>query len=246
MLSRPLTDENNGLGEAWTPIVASCDVVIEVNLPPGTDRRDLQLNLGGVQVGYRGLHTAHDLSATIKSGSCNVDVVCGADDGDQHAPIDDWRAEIPSVAIFSYGGFLKCSGSMLNNVLGDQTPFFLTARHCDVVASNAASVVTYWKYETTTCQGTPDGEFNNFLTGSVHLIENEATDMTLVRMNEAVPPEWIGDILSFAGWDRSGSDATSATAIHHPSTDEKRIRYENPASNATIAPHTVRMRLIKS
>ena len=37
----------------------------------------------------------------------------------------------------------------------------------------------------------------------------------------------------WAGWDHSGADATNATAIHHPNTDEKRISFEYHPTTVT-------------
>ena len=218
-------DHNTASGQLWTPIVSSCDVLLEVNLPNAKDVPVLKLELTSVNVGYRGFGSG----AGAQSGSCNVDVVCSASDGSEYAPIDAWRDEIPSVAVISTGGSTFCTGSMLNNANNDRTPYFLTAKHCSINAGNAASLVTYWKYETTTCQGPTNGQLNYFLTGgATHLVSNLASDMTLVRLETTVPDAWFQDgIVSFAGWDRRGLEATQAIAIHHPSTDEKRISFEN-------------------
>lgn len=238
-ISRPFTSSNNGLGELWTPIIPSCNAVVEADIPPGVDVDELDLELTSVNVGYRGFGTVPEnerpgLGSKRRelSGSCNVDVVCSEPDGDtcdgnnDCSLIDGWRKEIPSVAVYHTGGSLFCTGSMIRSSAEDDfTPYFLTAAHCGLDADNAASLVTYWNYETSTCGGTPDGQLNYFMTGADHLVSYSASDVTLLKLHEPIDVQWLIDgIISLAGWDRRDIDATSAVAIHHPSCDEKRIR----------------------
>lgn len=232
-ISRPFTSlDNNEGGELWTPVIESCDVTLEVNLPEKVSADDMKLSLCSANVGYRGFGTRpeseHGKPSTRHrelSGSCNVDVVCDADDG------NDWSGEISSVAAISTGGSLFCSGSMVNNVLNDQRPLFLTAYHCGIRSNNAASLVTYWNFETSTCGGSPDGTLDQFTTGATLLAGASASDFTLVELNAS--PKFLEYEVTYAGWDRSGVDATTAIAIHHPSVDEKRISFEYDSTTRT-------------
>jgi hypothetical protein len=54
--------------------------------------------------------------------------------------------------------------------------------------------------------------------------------MTLLEMDSPV----AASVNAFwSGWDRSGANASSAVAIHHPQGDEKRISFENQATTIT-------------
>lgn len=215
---RPFTAADNAAhGELWTPIVPGDELVIEV-VVPGKARPDLALELSSINVGYRDFG---DTSAT-RSGSCNVDVVCPAG--------DEWRGEIPSVAAISTGGSIFCTGFMVNNTARDQTPYFMTANHCGITSGNAASLVTYWNFETTSCDGTPNGSLDDFQTGAFWRASYSPSDFTLVELDEAPDPAFL---VTFAGWDRSGDDAQQAIAIHHPSGDEKRISFEYDPTTTT-------------
>ena len=207
--------DNKHHRQLWTPIVMGSVLDLEVNLPPGTPTNDLALELSAINSGFRGFTSA----ATQKSGSCNVDVVCPAG--------DDWRDEISSVAVYGQNGSIFCTGTLINNALNDRKPYFLTADHCGVGNSNAAqSVVAYWNYETSTCNGTPNGMLNQFTTGASFIATSPATDFTLLLLDESPQEAWN---IYYAGWDRSGSAMDGAVAIHHPSVDEKRISFENDA-----------------
>jgi hypothetical protein len=216
---RPFTAADNEThGELWTPPVPGDKLVVEVVIPAAA-RDALELELTSVNLGYRGFSK---FDGGDKSGSCNVDVVCPEG--------DDWRDEIASVGVISTGGSTFCTGFMVNNTAEDGDPLFMTADHCGIGPGNAASLVVFWNYETSVCGGTPDGVLSDFQTGSFHLRSYGGSDVTLVRLDDMPNPEWE---VSYAGWDNSGAEATTAIAIHHPSTDEKRISFEFQPTTTT-------------
>ena len=215
---RPFTPaDNEEHGELWTPIIPVDEVVIEVTIPTAV-RDELRLELTSINVGYRGFGKV----GGDKSGTCNVDVVCPEGDA--------WWDEIPSVAVISTGGSLFCTGFMVNNTAEDETPYFMTAYHCGVRSYNASSLVAYWNYETSSCGGTPDGSLSDWQSGSYFRAEYSDSDFTLVELDEDPDPSWD---ITYAGWDRTGADASTAVAIHHPSCDEKRISFEHDSTTTT-------------
>ena len=208
---RPFTSRDNAShNELWTPPTVGNDVILELVLPVKAVEQ-LELHLGAINIGYRGFGEVFD----GRSGACNVDVVCPEGDG--------WRAEIASVAVISTGGSRFCTGFMVNNTANDETPYFMTANHCGINSGNAASLVTFWNYETSECEGTPDGQLTDFQSGSFFRASRSASDFTLVELDEAPDPSWE---VSFAGWDVTGVVTPGAIAIHHPDVDEKRISFE--------------------
>jgi hypothetical protein len=215
---RPFTSQdNNESREIWTPVEISDDVIIELTVPR-LEASQVEVELGVVGQGFRTF-----AQKTEKAGSCNVDVSCSEGDG--------WRDEINAVAVISTGGSTFCTGFMVNNTAEDRTPFFMTANHCRISASNAASLVTYWNYQTSQCGGARNGQLNQFNTGSQFMASSARSDFALVKLNKKPDAAWG---VTYAGWDRSGIDATSAVAIHHPSTDEKSISFENDPTTTTL------------
>lgn len=224
---RPFTSADNEThGELWTPVVATDELVVEVVIP----RRvvdELQLKLVQIGYGYRGFKST---PPSPSSGSCNYDVICPEG--------DNWRLDIPSVGVISLGGGTFCTGYMVNNARTDLAPYFMTAFHCGVNSGNASSLVVYWNYDNTTCRvpgstasgGPGDGLLNQFNTGSFFRAEYSPSDVTLVLLDDDPDPAFD---VSFAGWDNSGAEATTAIAIHHPNTDEKRISFEFESTTTT-------------
>ena len=207
--------DNAAHGELWTPVLEAPEIVLEVTLPTAA-RAALALKLESINVGYRGF------DASLLAGACNVDVVCPQG--------DPWRAEISSVGVISTGGSTFCTGFMVNNTALDRRPYFMTARHCGITAGNAASLVVYWNYQTSTCGGPRDGQLNQFQSGAFFRSSYSPSDFTLVELDSAPDPAWG---VTFAGWDRSGANASGAIAIHHPNTDEKSISFENQPTTTT-------------
>ncbi|MCO6438229.1 MAG: trypsin-like peptidase domain-containing protein [Phycisphaerae bacterium] len=226
---RPFTARDNAAhGELWTPALPGGEMVVEVTIP--ADKvGELGLELTSINYGYRGFWDVPELPEAL-SGSCNVDVICPEG--------DDWRLDIPAIGVISTGGSTFCTGFMVNNTAQDLKPYFMTANHCGISSGNAASLVVYWNYENSTCRtpGSPasggpgDGLLNQFQSGSFFRSSYSTSDFTLVELDEDPNPAWN---ISFAGWDRSGAEATTAIGIHHPNTDEKRISFEYQSTQTT-------------
>ena len=210
----PYGSEYNTLGQLWTPVLRSDAATIELRLPAAL-REAVQLTLGSVNHGFRGFGAKDEVSA--KSGSCNIDVVCS--DG------NDWRDEIRSVARYTIGGALVCSGQLVNNTAQDFAPYFLTANHCVATAAQAPTTVYYWNYQTSRCGGTPDGRLDQSQIGALYLAgsgggTDAGSDFTLMQLLQQPDPDFR---VYYSGWDRRDLAPVGVTGIHHPSGDEKRI-----------------------
>ena len=216
---------NRDHGQLWTPILPTDDAVIEVRVPT-TARDDLRLELTRVSHAYR------DLEAPEKAGNCNIDVVCPESAG--------WERQIRSVARITVGGFGVCTGFMVNNTSFDLTPYFMTADHCQIGTPirPAASVVSYWNYESPECR-TPgtiengtrfDGALDQTVSGSTLLATGSTSDYTLLLLDESPPADFN---VFWAGWDARDVDPDGAVAIHHPQTHAKRISFEDDPLTTT-------------
>jgi len=208
--------DNRDHGELWTPVIPGERAVIELYVPPDP-AFEPQLVLGRVGRGFRDLFGT--VLAAEKQGSCNIDVICGAGDG--FPWVDEWRAEIQSVARYSISGFAFCTGSLIMDAPNSFKPYFLSAFHCEITESNDQSVVTYWNYQSPECGQLGGGSLNQSVSGSTFIATQEAADFVLVELDSTPPPEvnpyW-------AGWDRNPPhNPQGSVCIHHPNADEKAI-----------------------
>ena len=172
-------DDNRSSGQLWTPILLTSELVIELEVD-ADDREKVILEIGRIGCGYR--YFGEDFSN--KSGLCNVDVVCPEG--------DDWREDIASVGVYSFGGSKVCTGALINNTAQDQRPLFLTADHCDIDVNNASSVVVYWNYESPTCGEQGGGTLEQYTYGDTLLANSITSDFALLELVESPDPGFGG------------------------------------------------------
>jgi lysyl endopeptidase len=150
------------------------------------------------------------------SGSCNNNVNC---------PVGAaWQLEKKSVGLILSGGNASCTGALVNNTANDGTPYFLTANHC-YSAGATPSWVFVFNHETTGCTGST-GPTNQTISGCTLKARRAGSDFCLVQLSSAPPQSYD---VQYAGWDATDAAVTSATGIHHPSGDLKKISFENNA-----------------
>ena len=146
---------------------------------------------------------------------------------------DPWYLEIPCVGLYTINGFYTCSGGMMNNTAQDQRPFFLTADHCGVTSGNDQSMVVIWNFENSIAespdQTIPAGTATAAPTSTrpvaaILRASSSSSDFCLVELNNDPNPNYG---VTFCGWSRQTSAASSAVGIHHPNLDEKRISFDN-------------------
>ncbi len=214
--------DNEEHNQLWTPIVPTDDLMIELRVPTA-QKSFVRLRLTDVNHDFVGF-----ASSSLLSGSCNLDVICGAEDG--WGIVDGYRDIIQSVAVYSTGGSTFCTGFLVNNARQDCKPFFMTANHCGV-ANAGPSLVVYWNFINSVCRqpgssasgGGGNGTLNSFNTGSIFRATYPNSDMTLVELDDPVVDAANA---FYAGWDTSlDPPMDTIIAIHHPSTDEKRITF---------------------
>lgn len=219
----PFTPADNEKHEQlWTPVLPGDELVVEVQLPPQS-RPALQLELKYVNHDFLGF-------TEIVSGSCNLDVTCGAADG--WAIVDQYRDVIQSVAVIGTNGNTYCSGFLVNNARQDCTPYFMTGFHCGINTSNAPSLIAYWNFSNSTCRqpnspasgGPGNGLLNDFNTGAVFRAGWSNSDFTLLELDDPVSETANA---FFAGWNAEHTLPFDTIAcIHHPLANEKRISFE--------------------
>jgi len=219
----------------WSPVLEGDTAVIELSLPASTVVGDATLSIPMVShlvTAGLALKQADPLDQIGSSGSCEVDVVCLTPAQQQQA-----ASAVNAVArmvLTDHGKTLLCSGTLINDSISSNTPYFYTANHCldndddDTGASKgspaaaAQTINTFWFFQTSSC-GVHNANSVNFVQvagGAALLARSVDFDWALVRLNRPPP---AGS--TFAAWNSSGpiAQGTLADGIHHPEGDLKKF-----------------------
>ena len=119
-----------------------------------------------------------------------------------------------------------CSGTLINNTANNEEQYFLTAHHCINSRENYISnVITYFNWQVATCASTTTPTYDSIV-GAELVFMDEQTDVALLKITSTIPDSYD---VSYAGWNRSETNNTNTTVIHHPSGDVKKISFDNDA-----------------
>ncbi len=200
-------------GTLWLPVVRGSRGLLELRLP-ATLKDQLALRVAEAQHGYR----AFEQPATAKgrfgnSSSCNIDVAC--------AVANDWRTQVRSVVLLTIGNSAVCTGTLVNNTRNDETPYVLTANHCDFDEVTPASIRAYFNVMRGDCGSGAAGSISQNIAVATVAARSTTSDFALLRLDGSV----TGFNVYFAGWDASGTVPASGAAIHHPLGDDKKISF---------------------
>lgn len=213
---------NNEAGTFATTYLRGESIVIEYAPPAGTEEMPL-LHLNEIGWAYRGIGGAPELTDDFgQSGNCEVNVNCPEGNGWK-----DQKRGVARIQVKRQGGTMWCSGSLINNVRHDGTPYFLTADHCGRYSTTQD--LTQWvfafHYESATCPDPPEEPGATSFTGAVLKARggdsgNTGSDFFMVLLNDMPEP---ADNLFFNGWDRNTMPSPYGTGIHHPAGDIQKI-----------------------
>jgi len=144
---------------------------------------------------------------------------------------DEWEAAkrgVCRIVMVLEEGTGYCSGSLINNTAEDETPYILSASHCQM---NFTPLHDLWRfdfeYEASGCNDPAQEPGSNSLLGCVQRAERFESDFLLLEITAPLPLSYN---LYFNGWDRSGDAPASGNLYHHPSGDiKKRSVYTQPS-----------------
>ncbi|SFE49432.1 T9SS type A sorting domain-containing protein [Thermophagus xiamenensis] len=209
-----LTEKNNkSWGGLATAPVPGDEVIIEwkgKKLGEG----GAQLKIGAVNHDFLGIINvlASKVGQFGDSGPCHTDFTCYDD--------STWLLNGRSVCQVIVNGTEYCSGTLMNNSLGDGTPYVLTAGHCLGTNLSPESVVFIFNYEVPQCQTFIDGSKIQSISGASLRAYADQLDFALLEMSE-YPPEYFR--VYYSGWDLTTTPQGGVHTVHHPYGDVKKV-----------------------
>lgn len=232
-----------------TGLVYGDNVVLEYMHPKSASHMPV-ISIKGVVHGYKYIKLLDNVKNNESdevyggSGGCQVNVNC--QEG------NNWQDEKRGIAMLLINdGTRWCSGSLINTIKNDGTPYFLTANHCITEDgldaggnTNASQWIFYWDYETPNCTNPLVEPVINSTLGADLRANRADTDFALFELQES--PIEAGFNCYFNGWTRTTNPGQNGVGIHHPGGDVKKISTHNmtPVNGQVYGPNHWRVNWI--
>ncbi len=232
MILGAYTSENNSeTGIFSTELLAGDQITFEF-IQSKRSKEDASFTINEIGHVYQYAHfSKYSLKEFGDSGPCEVNINC--------VEGDIWQRQKRGVAriVVKRGNSISwCSGTLVNNVKRDYTPYFYTAEHCGQGATETdySNWVFYFNYEAEDCDNPLSEPESNTVTGS-QLLSNisytEGSDFKLLLLQNDVPSTYNP---YFNGWSNLDEASPSGVTIHHPEGDIKKISTYNTSTVSTI------------
>ena len=199
--------------EVWTGTLFCERLIVECQVPPGSDPSAVSFVISGVSH----LYALPGEGVTLKEGSCHNDVTC-------YPAYAQQASGVARMSFVEGGNTRVCTGCLLAGNDSAQN-YFLTANHCVYDQAIASTVEWYWFYQTSTCNGSPPslGSVPRTGGGADLLATSNGNDFSFMRMRQR-PPSSVSPL----GWSTSPPSSSETLAcIHHPTGAYKRISCGN-------------------
>ena len=214
-----------------TELVPGEEIIMEYH-DPGSQALP-EISISGVLYAHQNVPVMDPAQRDFgQSGFCEVNVNCleGA----------EWQREKRGVArilLRVNNAAFWCSGSLINNVRQDSTPYFLTAAHCgqNATASDYKQWIFYFNYEAPTCDDPVENPTPQSLVGSALVAQapdatSTGSDFKLLLLENNLPVNYNP---YFNGWNRQNESSPGGVTIHHPKGDIKKISTYNETLKST-------------
>ncbi len=214
-------------GELWSRIHPGEALQLTLTVA-AADRGKVALNIVSLQAGYRSLGPGvqdHPYYLKLKSEqpAASGNAAC----------VTNYECEITTsntplgaaTVALVIGNQYQCTGSLINDVPGDNTPYILTARHCETGQlgggnPGAASAVTVYWDATTACGASLGSLYDGSIptqTGAQTIVEQQDAWLILLDVNPVVSDAQL------AGFDASGGAVQGGYTIHHAEGNDKQF-----------------------
>lgn len=205
-------------GDFWSRVQVgdSLELSLEVS---AAEQADAVVEITSLQAGFRGLTPdvpSHPLVGRVRPQAAgDPDTPCIVNYACQVTP-QNAAAGKATLALL-IGNMYLCTGTLINNTANDNTPYIITARHCQAGSygggnPGAASTVTVYWNEESSC-GAPLGSViyspvGSRQTGATTVVEQQ--DHWLIKLDSSPVAA-----AQFAGFDAGGGPVIGGYTIHH-------------------------------
>jgi lysyl endopeptidase len=205
----------------WSPVLEGDTATVEIYLPADVDPASVRLAIPQishlVRAGANLLKAGEPIDDIGDADICEVDLVCAP------TPANLNQSKAVAKMVFTRAGHtFVCTGTLLNDSIASNTPYFFTAAHCMNSQEAASNLFTYWFFDAVSCANPPNltvPPYKTLASGGMLLGRSVDYDWALVRLNAAPPAGTI-----FSAWRAEPIAPSSSVAIvGHPEGDLKKL-----------------------
>jgi hypothetical protein len=223
----------DGTGEFWTTAVFGSEAILQVRV--SGRRPDLALRFVALEVKEVGIITQKFVDTTIDAAtiagfcsnpSCIVDASC-------YSGANATRDGIAKMEWIAGAYIYTCTGGLMNDSNPSSANYFLTANHCLSKSNTAKSVSFYWRFRTSSCNGScpANSGWPYKTTGSSVAATGRSGDYTLLQLSTAPP---AGSVR--LGFTNAPVANTNGVALHRVSNPNFGPQVYSEQSVSTSAP----------
>lgn len=195
----------------WTPWTEGASQVIELYSP-------VLPSPGAVSVSTVAHFTDSPLTAKASAATCTISAQCTTGDDVLDAAIAQARNSVAKMLFATSAGQFLCTATLLNSATFP-APFLATANHCIGDSNAAATLTTFWFYQTASCDDLSTLQPTQVAGGSQLVFTNYNVDTTLLRMNASPPAGAV-----YSAWNKAQVAAnTPFVSLSHPRGDAMRL-----------------------
>jgi hypothetical protein len=189
-----------GTGEFWSHTVSGPEAVLQLRRygPPAATSRDAVL-FRIAELGHVGSRALAKYNDPADHPLCDFNASCVENAACYNDPaVADAKYAVAHIQFVKRPYIYFCSGGLLNDSLGSETPYFLTANHCLSRDREASTLEAYFQFWTD-CNNPQCPEYNQITAprtlGASVLSTSKTGDYTLMQLSEPAP---AGS--AFLGW----------------------------------------------
>ena len=215
-----------GSGELYTNAIFGDRVNLQIVQEGTPSRRPQELTLESV--GYIGprflkarIPVEGDGSGLATRSFCSYNETCVENAACvSSSAVNTARQAIASILFQSGSGYYICTGGLVADTIGSQTPYFLTANHCISKGTEASSLETYFDYVTTCSNPDCSQPYSNTgnTVGATILSHSSTNDHSFLQLSSnPVTPDGT---VAYLGWNSApvaNSNGFNMYRISHPS-----------------------------
>jgi len=221
-------------GEFWLPTVFGKEAILQLRIAgPVAEASLREVSLKVAEVGIITERMVGGLAPVIEAAFCgNPTCIVDASCYSAANSIRDAYAKMEWIA----GAFIyTCTAGALNDTgsVGSAPYYALTANHCLSKANTAKNVAFYWRFRTSSCNGScpSNSGWPYKTTGSSVAATNRRGDFTLLKLNSAPP---AGTTL--LGFTNAAVANSNGVALHRVSNPNFGPQVYNEQTVSTSAP----------